>query len=429
MSSKGRILVVDDMIANLEVLGETLTEAGYTVATAIDGDRALKRVRSHPPDLILLDVQMPGISGFETCQQLKSDSVSASIPVIFMTALSDTESKVKGFELGAVDYITKPFQEQELLARVHTHLQLHHINKHLEQVVAARTEELQTALNQLRQSQLQLVQNEKMLALGNLVAGVAHEINNPLSFIAGNLQPAQDYIHDLLKLIDGYQVELPHPSSTLQTLVEEMDLDYVREDLPKLIESMKDGVNRIRHISTSLRTFSRLDSDRPIPFNLHDGIDSTLMILKHRLKANEFRPEIKIVRNYGEIPEVECYAGQLNQVFMNILSNAIDALEEASKKRRLEEIHENPNQITLQTQMVDNQQVQIRIRDNGIGISREIKPRIFDHLFTTKAVGEGTGLGLAISHQIVVERHQGSLTVESELGQGTEFVIQIPVKA
>jgi len=428
MSNKGRILIVDDTTANLEVLGETLAEAGYTVATAIDGDRALKRVQTHPPDLILLDVQMPGINGFETCEQLKSDPQTASIPVIFMTAMADTESKVRGFALGAVDYITKPFQEQELLARVHTHLQLSHMTRHLEQIVAERTMELQTALTQLHQSQLQLIQHEKMSALGNLVAGVAHEINNPLGFIAGNLQPAQDYIHDLLKLIDCYQTELPHPSASLQTTIADIDLAYVREDLPKLIASMQDGVNRIRHISTSLRNFSRSDSDRPVPFNLHEGIDSTLMILKHRLKANEFRPEIEIIRHYDDIPEVECYAGQLNQVFMNILSNAIDALEEASQKRSFEAIQIIPNQITIRTQMIEAEQIQICIRDNGIGISKEIEKKIFDHLFTTKSIGEGTGLGLAISRQIVVEKHGGTLNVESEPGQGTEFIIQIPIK-
>lgn len=429
MSSNGRVLIVDDMTANLEVLGETLTEAGYTVATAIDGERALKRVQTHPPDLILLDVQMPGINGFETCQQLKANPATASIPVIFMTALADTDSIVRGFTLGAVDYITKPFQEPELLARVHTHLQLSHMTRNLEQAVAERTGELQAALTQLHQSQLQLVQNEKMSALGNLVAGIAHEINNPLGFIAGNLQPAQHYIHDLLKLIDGYQAELPQPSPTLQATIAEMDLAYLREDLPKLIASMKDSVNRIRHISTSLRAFSRSDSDRPIPFNIHEGIDSTLLILKHRLKANESRPEIEIVRDYGEIPEVECYAGQLNQVFMNILSNAIDALEEASQTRSFAEIQNNPNQITIGTRTIADQQVQIRIQDNGIGISKEIEEKIFDYLFTTKSIGEGTGLGLAISRQIVVEKHGGTLNVESELGQGTAFIIQIPIKA
>lgn len=445
MLGKGLILVVDDTTANLEVLGETLIEAGYQVATAIDGDRALKRVQTHPPDLILLDVQMPGINGFETCQALKSNPATASIPVIFMTALADTDSIVKGFTLGAVDYITKPFQEEELLARVHTHLQLSHVTKNLEQIVTERTLELQTALDQLHQSQLQLIQNEKMSALGNLVAGVAHEINNPLGFIAGNLQPAQDYIHDLLKLIEGYQSELPQPSAALQTAIAEMDLAYVREDLPRLIASMKDGVNRIRHISTSLRNFSRSDSDHPILFNIHEGIDSTLLILKHRLKANEFRPEIEVIRDYGETPEVECYAGQLNQVFMNILSNAIDALEEkiqsnascpvsdmleeAKQKHNFETIQNLVNRITIHTCILEAQQVQIRIHDNGVGISKDIEPKIFDHLFTTKSVGAGTGLGLAISRQIVVEKHRGTLNVVSEVGKGTEFTIQIPIKA
>jgi signal transduction histidine kinase len=422
-----RILVVDDTTANLEVLSEMLVEAGYLVATAIDGERALKRVQTHLPDLILLDVQMPGIDGFQTCQQLKSNAATASVPVIFMTALADTESKVAGFALGAVDYITKPFQSQELLARVHTHLQLHHMTKNLEQIVAERTLELQTALDQLHQSQLQLIQSEKMSALGNLVAGVAHEINNPLGFLAGNLQPAQDYINDLFELLNRYQMELPQPSQTLQAMIEEIDLAYLREDLLKLLTSMKGGIDRIQHISNSLRTFSRADRDRAVLCDIHEGIDSTLMILKHRLKSNEYRPEIQVIRNYGELPEIECYAGQLNQVFMNILVNAIDALEEANEKRDFAEIEANPNQIVIHTQQKD-QHIQIRIRDNGIGMSEEVKQRSFDHLFTTKLVGEGTGLGLAISRQIVVEKHKGTIEVESELGKGTEFIIQIPIR-
>lgn len=422
-----RILVVDDTTANLEVLSTMLVEAGYLVATAIDGERALKRVQTHPPDLILLDVQMPGIDGFETCKQLKSSPATANIPVIFMTALADTESKVTGFALGAVDYITKPFQAQELLARVHTHLQLHHITKNLEQIVAERTLALQTALDQLHQSQLQLIQSEKMSALGNLVAGVAHEINNPLCFLAGNLKPAQDYINDLLDLLDLYQVELPQPSQSLQATMKEVDLEYLRDDLPKLLASMQGGINRIQHISNSLRTFSRADSDRPVLCNIHEGIDSTLMILKHRLKSNEYRPEIEVIRNYGEIPDIECYAGQLNQVFMNVIVNAIDAIEEVSRRRSSSEVEANPNQITIHTQQKD-QRVQIRIQDNGVGMSEEVKQKSFDHLFTTKLVGEGTGLGLAISRQIVVEKHKGTIEVESELGKGTEFIIQIPIQ-
>ncbi|MEA5503683.1 response regulator [Halotia wernerae UHCC 0503] len=428
MSSYLKILVVDDTPANLEVICETLGDAGYEVITAIDGDRALKRIQTNPPDLILLDVQMPGIDGFETCQRLKANPATANIPVIFLTALSDTDSKVKGFDLGAVDYLTKPFQEKEMLARVKTQLQLWQLTKNLEQHITERTAELQTALDQLHHSQLQLVQSEKMSALGNLVAGVAHEINNPVGFIAGNLQPAQNYVQDLFRLIALYQQELPHPSPTLQAAMQQIDLEYLQEDLPKLLASMQEGVNRIRNISTSLRTFSRSDCDRPILFNIHEGIDSTLMILQHRLKANEFRPAIEVIKHYGEIPQIECYVGQLNQVFMNILANAIDALEEMTQKRSWENITTNPNQITIRTQLTDDSQlVELRIQDNGIGMSEEIKYRIFDH-FTTKEVGKGTGLGLAIAYQIVCQKHNGSLSLNSILGQGTEFIITLPLQ-
>ncbi len=429
MSSFAKILVVDDTPANLEVICETLGDAGYEVITAIDGDRALKRIQTNPPDLILLDVQMPGIDGFETCQRLKANPATAHIPVIFMTALSDTDSKVKGFDLGAVDYLTKPFQEKEMLARVKTQLQLWQLTKNLEQHITKRTAELQTALDQLHHSQLQLVQSEKMSALGNLVAGVAHEINNPIGFIAGNLQPAQEHVQDLFHLITLYQQELPHPSPTLQAAIQQIDLEYLQKDLPKLIASMQEGVNRIRNISTSLRTFSRSDCDRPILFSIHEGIDSTLMILQHRLKANEFRPAIEVIKHYGEIPEIECYVGQLNQVFMNILANAIDALEEMTQKRSFADITTHSNQITIRTQLIDDLQlIQLQIQDNGIGMPEEIKQRIFDHLFTTKEIGKGTGLGLAIAEQIVCKKHQGSLSVNSALGQGTEFMITLPLQ-
>jgi signal transduction histidine kinase len=276
--------------------------------------------------------------------------------------------------------------------------------------------------------QLQLVQNEKMSALGNLVAGVAHEINNPVGFIAGNLQPAQEYVGDLFNLIDLYQEKFPNPGREIETEIEDMDLEYLREDLPKLIGSMQEGVDRIRNISTSLRTFSRADSDRPVSFNIHDGIESTLLILKHRLKASEFRPAIEVVKEYGNLPLVKCFPGQLNQVFMNILANAIDALEESNKGRCFSEIKARPNQITVQTVLSESQnQVLIRIKDNGTGMSNSVKENIFNHLFTTKSVGQGTGLGLSIAYQIVVEKHGGTLTVNSSLGQGSEFVICIPV--
>ena len=301
-------------------------------------------------------------------------------------------------------------------------------NARLYQQSQEYAQKLELYLSDLKQMQLQLVQNEKMSALGNLVAGVAHEINNPVGFIVGNLQPAQEYVGDLFSLIDLYQEKFPDPGVEIEAEIEDMDLEYLREDLPKLIGSMKEGVDRIRNISTSLRTFSRADSDRPVCFNIHDGLESTLLILKHRLKASEFRPAIEVVKDYGKLPLVKCFPGQLNQVFMNVLANAIDALEESNKGRGFSDIKARPNQITVQTVMSESKnQVLIRIKDNGEGMSNEVKENIFNHLFTTKPVGQGTGLGLSIAHQIVVEKHGGTLTVNSSLGQGSEFVICIPV--
>ncbi len=419
----GLILIVDDTPTNLDVISEALSNAGYKVAIATSGERALQQVERRPPDLILLDIMMPGIDGFETCKRLKANAKTCDIPVIFMTALADVDNKVKGLKLGAVDYVTKPFQEQEVLARVKTHLQLRLLTQNLEQQVVEKTAELQAA-------QIQIIQREKLSALGNLVAGVAHEINNPVGFISGNIQPALDYIQDLFGLLDLVQQESANFSAAIQEQIEAIDLEYIREDLPKLVSSMQEGVNRIKDISISLRTFSRADSDRAVACNIHDGIDSTIMILKHRLKASDTRPEIQVIKEYGDLPQVECYAGQLNQVFMNILSNAIDALEESNSGRSYAEVKINPNQIIIKTELSeDSQQAIIYIKDNGIGMSDGLRQKIFDDLFTTKEVGKGTGLGLAIARQIVVEKHSGMLEVNSNLGQGTEFRILLPVKA
>lgn len=282
----------------------------------------------------------------------------------------------------------------------------------------------QQALTELKEAQLQIVQSEKMSALGNLVSGIAHEINNPVNFLRGNINPALDYIHDLFDLLALVQEKYPNLDPEVQDKIEEIELDYIQEDLPKLIESMQEGVKRINDISNSLRTFSRADTDRPVACNIHHGIDSTIMLLKHRLKSNEHRPEIKIIKNYSELPLLECYAGQLNQVFMNLLSNAIDALEDSNQGCEYGEIN---NQIIVKTELsTDQQQVIIRIQDNGVGMSETLQTKIFEHLFTTKAVGKGTGLGLAIARQIVVEKHSGTLAVNSTLGQGTEFTISLP---
>ncbi|WP_442936903.1 PAS domain S-box protein [Nostoc sp.] len=280
---------------------------------------------------------------------------------------------------------------------------------------------------ELQQAQLQIVQSEKMSALGNLVAGVAHEINNPVGFIAGNLQPASDYINDTFRLIDLYQQEYPDPSAAIQDEIKTIDLEYVRQDLPKLIASMRLGIDRICEISNSLRTFSRADRDRKISFNIHEGIDSTILILRHRLKASGNRPEIEVVKKYGNLPQIECFPGQLNQVFMNILANAIDALEESNQGRSITDIQTNPNRITITTCRGQQKTIVVKIADNGTGMPEERQKRIFDNLFTTKTVGKGTGLGLAIARQIVEDNHRGKLSCNSVLGKGTEFVIEIPV--
>lgn len=301
--------------------------------------------------------------------------------------------------------------------------------RQMELAIQEKNRSLEQTLTELQQAQMQLVQSEKMSALGNLVAGVAHEINNPVGFLKGNIQPALNYVQDLFGLIALYQEHYPNPKPVIQEEIATIDLEFIQEDLPKLIGSMQDGIDRIRNISTSLRTFSRADSDVPTAFNLHEGLDSTLLILKHRLKANEHRPEIQVMTQYGSVPEIECFAGQLNQVFMNLLANAIDALEDSNQGRSFADIQANPNCITIVTSMEDANHVKIQIQDNGVGIPETVQDRIFDHLFTTKAVGKGTGLGLAIAQQIIVEKHHGTITVHSGLGAGTEFTIVLPINA
>lgn len=617
MSERSKILVVDDTPANLEVITQTLGSAGYGVSTAISGDRALKRLQTVTPDLILLDIQMPGIDGFETCRQIKANPDTATIPIIFITALADINSITKAFELGAVDYINKPFQEAELLSRVKTHLQLQSLTRNLEQQVQNRTAELETTLEELMRSrqhiqqqmaavfqlstspnisagkldlafqeiteitatalnveqvgiwlfegdrtqlkcvdlfersthnhtqgielfqqdnpiyfdaiatqpllavndaqndprtreftenyliplqitalldasiqtdgeingvlccehaytrriwteaeqtfarsmanlvmlamesqrrhqknqklkqtlatlkttQLQMVQNEKMATLGNLVAGVAHEINNPIGFLNGSISNARDYIQDLFEHLEIYQQQQP-PCETVCEHAEDIDLAFLQEDLPKLLTSMQKATDRIKGISTSLRTFSRADTEYKVSTDLHEGIDSTLLILKYRLKARDKRPEITILKDYGDLPPVECYPGQLNQVFMNILANAIDIFDEMALQSTYSALEAHKPQITLKTAFLPPENaVEVQIQDNGKGMSEEIQAQIFKHLFTTKAVGKGTGLGLAIARQIIIEKHNGNISCSSKLGLGTTFTLTLPVNS
>lgn len=296
-----------------------------------------------------------------------------------------------------------------------------------------QAQELKKAFYELQHTQTHLIQTEKMSSLGQLVAGVAHEINNPVNFIYGNLNPAKEYTQDLLSLLQLYQSHYPEPVLEIQDFADQIELDFLKSDFPQIINSMKVGADRIREIVLSLRTFSRLDEAEMKAVDIHKGIDSTLMILQNRLKANDQRPTIEIIKEYAKLPLVECYAGQLNQVFMNILTNAIDALEESfvicpilwENARKVEQM--TSPQIRIRTQLQKPNQVIIGIADNGLGIPKEVKKQLFDPFFTTKPIGKGTGMGLAISYQIITERHGGSLECISQPGQGAEFAIKIPL--
>jgi signal transduction histidine kinase len=305
----------------------------------------------------------------------------------------------------------------------------------LEARVTERTQELSdknTQLNatlaELHRTQSQMIQTEKMTALGQMVAGIAHEINNPVNFIHANLNHVNSYTQELLALVQVYQEYVTDPPQVIEELIEAIELAFICEDLPEIVRSMRVGTERIREIVLSLRNFSRLDEAEFKAVDLHEGINNTLLILRHRLEANVERPAIQIIKNYGNLPLVECYAGKLNQVLMNLLSNAIDALEEANLGRTFAEIENNPNTIWIHTTVEEHNRVKVIIADNGNGIAEKVRSRIFDPFFTTKPVGKGTGLGLAISYQIVTEKHNGKLYCDSTLGEGTKFCLEIPVK-
>ena len=438
------ILVVDDEPANLSLLKETLSSTGYKIRVVTNGLKALEIIHKQPPVLVLLDVSMPGIDGFETCRRIKHDLAMVDLPIMFATASNDINHKVKGFTLGAVDYITKPFQVEEVLARVQVQLKLQqltttlrHKNQQLKQEVTTRmateaalqqtNQRLEESIEELKNAQVQLVQNEKMSSLGHLVAGVAHEINNPVNFIYGNLEPAQYYCKSLINLVNRYRQEYPEPSPELQDYIHEIDLDFLTEDLSKLLDSLYSGADRIRKIILSLRNFSRLDQAKVKTVDIHEGIDSTLLILKSRLNCQLNKSAIEVEKHYGDIPPIECYPSQLNQVFMNILANAIDAIEDYNEQRHLENLSPIPGKIQITTEVSQTNHLLIHISDNGPGIPEDIQSKLFDPFFTTKPVGKGTGLGLSISYQIITEKHGGQLTQLSKPDQGTLFTISLPI--
>ncbi|MEH2168976.1 MAG: ATP-binding protein [Nostoc sp.] len=342
--------------------------------------------------------------------------ISSSIakPLLLVTEVAQKVTQESNFDLQApaiakdeTGILATAFND--LIARVKTLL----IEKE------QRSTELQQALTQLHNTQVQLVQTEKMSSLGQLVAGVAHEINNPVNFIHGNINYIDSYTQDLLKLVYCYQAHYPNPPQTLQDTLDDVEFDFLNQDLPKVLQSIQIGSERIRQIVLSLRNFSRLDESEFKAVDLHEGIENTLLILQHRLKAKPEFSAIEVVKNYSQLPLVECYPGQLNQVFMNLLTNGIDELEESQQTQ--------PGTIWISTQMTADNHVQIAIADNGSGIPEKVRSRIFDPFFTTKPIGKGTGMGLSICYKIITERHHGKIWCDSTVAKGTKFVIEIPV--
>ncbi|MDJ0800117.1 MAG: response regulator [Calothrix sp. MO_167.B12] len=433
--SQAVILVVDDNPTNLKVLCGAIADAGWEILVATDGESAIEQAEYAHPDLILLDIMMPGIDGFETCQRLKANPDTHDIPILFMTALSDTVDKVRGLSTGAVDYITKPFQTEEVLARVNVHLKLRYLSKKLERQnqelelrVQERTAELAKALENLKQSQLQTVKNEKMSSLGELVAGIAHEINNPLGLMIGNLELMNDYISDFFEHLRLYKHHYPQPNQDILKHAKKIDVEQTIEDIDDSKLSIKIGLERIAKVSNSLRTFANPDISRKEYIDIHECIDSTLIILKHRMKCNEKRADIQVIKDYEQLPYIECYPGEINQVFMNVITNAVEAFEEfyENNTNRGEGIEKNV--LTCSTGYNENMShITISIKDNAGGIKPELQGKVFEQFFTTKQGHGNTGLGLSIIQEIVEERHQGKVKCISKLGEGTELIIELPI--
>ncbi|MFN6569041.1 ATP-binding protein [Dendronalium sp. ChiSLP03b] len=342
-------------------------------------------------------------------------------------AFGDLEQTLQQSNIQELNTLAHSFNHMARQLR-QSFIALENSNAELEARVEERTVELKTALSELQCTQAQVVQSEKMSSLGQLVAGIAHEINNPVNFIHGNITHLDEYTQNLLQMIYLYQERHSSYDPQIQAFAEEIELEFLIEDLQKMLSSMKMGTERIRSIVLSLRNFSRMDEAEFKTVDIHEGIESTLLILQHRLKDRPEHPAIIVIRDYGNLPQVECYPGQLNQVLMNILVNAIDALDEVNTKRTYQQIQENPSQITIRTSVTNSQWVEIAISDNAQGMPQSVQSRIFDPFFTTKPVGKGTGMGMAISYQIITEKHYGKLQCFSTLGQGTQFIIQLPIR-
>jgi len=419
LPKKETILIIDDIPANLEILIRVFQQEGYKVRAVTRGKMGIDAAENDPPDIILLDVTMPEMSGYEVCRILKKSKKLKHIPVIFISALTETFDKIAAFESGGVDYITKPIQIQESLARVKTHLALRKYQRLIEQ----KNTELVETMDLLKKTQCQLINTEKMASLGVLTAGIAHEINNPISFIYSSslgLSKNIRFFLDIQKQYDKLLLTLDETSiQEIRTYQAEHDFDERLAELTSLSENIITGSKRIAGIVQSLRLFARLDEADKKEIDLHDNIDSTLVLLHHKVKDR-----IRIVKEYTEIPPVPCFPAQISQVLMNLLSNAIEAVEAKSNPGEEETIVIRTGLSTVNNKVF----VTIEIRDSGVGIPNDILEKVFDPFFTTKPVGKGMGLGLSISNNIVRE-HGGKIEALSHPVHGTSFSVFLPVKS
>lgn len=411
------IMIIDDTPANLELLESILTGKGDVVRLFLNGKSAFASALKDTPDLILLDIMMPDMDGFEVCNLFKAEHKLKDIPVIFISAKGDPIDKVKAFKSGGVDYITKPFYVDEVLARVETHYKLKLFRTELEN----KNKSLQNTLNDLAATQDKLVQSRKMASLGTLTAGLAHEINNPINAVNSSSISLDRLLKKLLSLITYSDEVLKNNEKDsfkkIGAFKQKIEFNDLVDGIQQLTNIIRDGAQRTTTIIKSLKSFTHLDQAEKKYADIHASIDNTLTLLRHDVKN-----KIRIEKKYDDIPKILCYPGKLNQVFMNLFTNAIDSIMKKGVKK-------NEGIISIHTKLITHKNessVKITISDTGIGMSQDIMNRIFEPFFTTKDIGEGSGLGMSISHGII-KNHNGTITVESEVNVGTTFFITIPV--
>lgn len=410
-----KILTIADVVT-LEVVQELLGREGHQVRVALDAGGGLELARELSPDAIVCDGTSAQIDWLEVCRRVKADRELATAYFVLLTT-PEQFAELQELDAPFDDFLFKPIVKQELLGRVRAGKRSCALRRELEQTQ-----------QKLQLSRDRIVQSETMSSLGELVSGIAHEINNPITFIYSNLTHVQSYATDLIELLQLYQKQFVHPGAEILQKQQDMEVEFILDDLLKIVSSMRTGSDRIRQIILSVQDFSRSDRSGWQLFDISDGLENTLLLLQHRLPAREGRRDIKVMKEYGNLPQVECYAGQLNQAFLNIINHAIDALEESTQELEESESVKFKPVILISTQVMDAQRISIEIADNGMASSEEIAAQISDPLLMTKPAKDSRALGLSVSYQIIVEQHKGELKCFSEPGKGTMFRIEIPLR-